>query len=376
VPVHTYEAPIDVDAASSRRRLRLAALFALTLGACNGRQGCAEKRLTSAGFTSAELRVTPESGVFAFTAVRVDQRCTGTVSTSLFGGVTSECFLYADVCHQTTPTDPAAERIFADGCKAKVPECCVDRGNWIHGTDDTEAMADFQFACDAGNPWGCNNLAVIYQADAATALQAIELFQQACDSGTLEYACAELAHAYEAGIGTAPNLTKAREIYQGACDDHSRAGCSGFASMLIHGEGGPEDKPNGIAILTKDCSHEVGAACRSLAVFARQGAIADPDKKFAEWAEKACRLNDAAGCDEVGTALQGGLQGYPKDAQGAVRAFEKACALNDAAGCLFAGDIAKSGDAGSVNQDAIAMIYRKACELGSKDGCARLASPK
>ena len=68
-----------------------------------------------------------------------------------------------------------------------------------------------QTTCDAGELRGCDSLALLHQNSSEHA-KAAAIFEQACEKG-FGLSCYNLAQIYEAGVGVAPDESKALDLY-------------------------------------------------------------------------------------------------------------------------------------------------------------------
>ncbi|GAA7323032.1 hypothetical protein ID0642_01150 [Helicobacter pylori] len=95
-----------------------------------------------------------------------------------------------------------------------------------------------------------------------------------------------------------------------------------------------------------------------------------------EYFEKACELNYAKGCVNLGSLYQGeGLVIGEKNPRlkerlkKAVQYYSKACDLNDKFGCSWLGAMQYQGKVVVKNEKQAMKKFEKACKLGYKEAC-------
>jgi TPR repeat protein len=94
--------------------------------------------------------------------------------------------------------------------------------------------------------------------------RAIELFQKACDGGSMS-ACNNLGVAWEQGQGGfVKDDKRAVELYQKACDGGDARGCANFGWRLVVGQGIPMDRDRGIGFLRRACAAGIQWGCDKL----------------------------------------------------------------------------------------------------------------
>jgi hypothetical protein len=92
----------------------------------------------------------------------------------------------------------------------------------------------------------------------------------------------------------------ARQLFVRACAHGKPAQCAGLAFMLENGRGGPADAKRAIELYTGACEDGSGAACFNLGADAEFGhsGVARDLVRAATLYDKACKLEEAPGCDD------------------------------------------------------------------------------
>jgi uncharacterized protein len=126
------------------------------------------------------------------------------------------------------PDQARAALLYERGCDLRTQRACAGlaralaRGQGL--PPDIARGEDLaRKACDADEPWGCHELAVMYETVPALFdrnprnEQAIVLYQQACDA-RLTLSCSELAMVFHSGRGGATkDIARARVLLDRAC---------------------------------------------------------------------------------------------------------------------------------------------------------------
>ena len=112
--------------------------------------------------------------------------------------------------------EQTAAKFWQKACKTGEARGCVRIGFLYQSgrgvkQDDAKAGKFYQKACDAGELSGCDSLASLRQNSGEHA-KAAAIFEQACEKG-FGLSCYNLAQIYEAGVGVAPDESKALDLY-------------------------------------------------------------------------------------------------------------------------------------------------------------------
>ena len=174
---------------------------------------------------------------------------------------------------------------------------------------------------------------------------AITLLEPLCEEG-VDGSCLRLLSIYSKSYDDAVEV-KARKLAVAMCDDGGDAlACLEAADMAEDGDGGDIDQPLQRRMLEKACQGGMFSACTGFAYLAGNGT------------------------------------GGPQDEDAARKAVESACASGDAESCLWSGDKARErywqdsdgSDADKqVHHVEARRLFKRSCDLGNANGCARLA---
>jgi len=201
-----------------------------------------------------------------------------------------------------------ALRYLKQACDANLGEGCNDQARALpHAADGdsepahAERRALYARACDAGNQFGCANLAStlahLQSPTSAEAARAAELASKGC---LLEhpYSCSVFGHLLENGIGTGRNLPAARERYQFACDHEEATGCLALGRILALGVGGVAvDLAGAQHAFERACQLDEARACDLLATTTKSDpslSESEREKKSAAYTVRAEALRRAS----------------------------------------------------------------------------------
>jgi TPR repeat protein len=126
--------------------------------------------------------------------------------------------------------------------------------------------------CTAGTLPACDTLGMHHWStrDKGQRRLAATIWQEACAAGGFG-ACANLALAYDDGIGVKRDRKRALALAQEACDSGSAPGCVGVASMLSDGRAGHKDLAAGSAMMEHACTIGDLFACLNMSYRALDG---------------------------------------------------------------------------------------------------------
>jgi TonB family protein len=150
-----------------------------------------------------------------------------------------------------------------------------------------------------------------------------------------------LAKLLDAGDGIARDAERAKRLLERACGLGLEEGCE------------------------TACDAGSGSACVSLGN--RLARAKEPDAGRIDHAyECACKAGAAAGCYYLGWRTT--------DPERSLPLFERACSLNDEAGCVAAAQCYQLGRGVEIDLAQAASLYAKACERGDASGCLYLGA--
>lgn len=232
------------------------------------------------------------------------------------------------------------------------------------GQDYVRARALYDTLCDAGNGAACNNLGVFYglgHGVVADPAQATALYGKACDADD-PMGCVNFGRRLVAGSGIARDPARARAVWATACDAGESEGCLELALALRKPEGGPVDLGRSIRLIKTACDGGLLKSCGQQAddVLEGVGQPADPASAVV-MLDEICTRGHSRSCNTLGVAFDNGRTGVPVDKARAKALFDKACGMDNARACL---------NMVFHTEEALhAGFKKKACDLGSSDGC-------
>ncbi|HEY4222441.1 MAG TPA: hypothetical protein VGO62_13895 [Myxococcota bacterium] len=297
------------------------------------------------------------------------------------------------------------DALFVRGCKAGDGDACNAHGmrlrekvlEGVLGWEST--LGFFEKACAADSAKGCNNAAAAIvdgHAGSRAAADGAALFRKSCElqsdgsaTGCFEYgqalkmgraglahddvlAAKWLARACRLGAGEACSMAddlgehvelsaaQRSRLEIARCDNGDVKACAHYGASLLS-----KDKPAAAEALRVACIGEDATACSDLAK-------AVPDSlEGASALDKACNLDDAAGCRMLGDQL---LVGHvvARDQERAMALLQKACKLGAEKGCAHASGIAMANSIKRTGDDVAGTVFTKECKSGDAESCASL----
>ena len=118
-----------------------------------------------------------------------------------------------------------------------------------------------------------------------------------------------------------------------------------------------------------------GVECNARGAALAQPADASEEQltRAAKLFQRGCDQGNAAACNNLGLAHQGG-RGLPTDYARALGAFQRACSEGFAEGCSNEGALHENGLGVPVNRGDAQRLYFQACRRGSALGCSNLGA--
>ena len=242
-------------------------------------------------------------------------------------------------------TDAAVARDFADrGCnQLKNQDACAMLASAAAASGDTgtaTALADS--SCDAGSDEGCR-------------LKAQGLFYDGHDPAAIP-------------------------LFQAACDGKQAWGCAGLTDAYENGWGGVEkDSARAQDYATRGCEQASGAgraqACRQHGTYMTYSSDKATINKGEKYLDASCRFGDSRACQWLGLVGLRGKAGATTTLAEGLYYERRACDLDNAAGCDELGFAYEIGNGTSTDDPAAIAVplYDKACKLGDSDSCAKSA---
>lgn len=217
-------------------------------------------------------------------------------------------------------------------CDGRSARGCVGLGELATLREDKErayqaAESIWSLACDHGTAQACRRLALLYAEGAAgiarNPKRAMVYFDRGCERGDGE-ACTRIAHLFRTGAEVSekrPDLALAN--YTKACSLLHGQACYYAAMMLRAGDGGPPDLPKAAELLDDACDLQDAQACLELG---RMQGKQDP-AAARRWFTRGCEGCHAGpnheACAELGAMLVSDKD--PKSQAHGRELLERAC---------------------------------------------------
>lgn len=299
------------------------------------------------------------------------------------------CFRYGKILVQgkLVPEDATKGLELAEkGCTLKVGAACLFLGG-VYGQDrgrkdEKRALVFLEAACDAGTAAGCTTLgdrvtdkkraAALFAkgcegddalgcarsgaATRGTPAVAVAAFEKACELDR-PASCVDAALLRTSGRGVV-DVTKARALYTSACDGEVGLGCSGLATMIAKGAGGPRNWGRAVELAKRACTLGTKSACTQATQLERS----PPDGRCSTNAACAalCEEKIAKSCVKLAQ-----LAGQPGDDDSCFMAFEvyqRACEVGDGPSCTALGNR-------ETEKRKASDWYRRGCALKAQEAC-------
>lgn len=229
--------------------------------------------------------------------------------------------------------------------------------------------------CDLKDDLSCLGLNVLFKY--TNPYKALEAVKKGCKNEG-EFSCSILADYYKKGIYIEKNIDKAFSLYQKSCDSNIAIACTNLAELLENKH--DKNKANNIIdILQKACDLEDGAGCIFLGFMNERGLETTKDtNKAQELYSKGNTLNanscifndDARACLFLGLSYKKGY-GFEINNKLASTWYDKACSLNNDYACTFLGELYLFGEGVKKDKNKANNYFFKGCILGDPDGCAQ-----
>lgn len=211
---------------------------------------------------------------------------------------------------RSVPKDEAKGALMIErGCSLGSPHACASYGSLLIAgigvkADVERGLAVYQKLCDNGQSYYCHQLGSMYATDRKAlsdmrlpapkevkrdVAKGVRVWEQGCALGSL-WSCTLAGNHYRDGAGVKKDLTRAKQLYERACD----------------GDKGVQPD-----------------ACTALGAFYEKGAGAPKDlAKAADYFEKGCPGEQ---CQRLAKNLATGKEGFAKDEARALKLYVTAC---------------------------------------------------
>jgi len=274
-----------------------------------------------------------------------------------------------------TPKDVARAvaryRKACDDAERPVPAACVALANrYTAGSDGLNKDVDQAIrllarACASDHEGACGW--VPYNATQPAQIKDVAVrLRPACDTGEHDLACHALGQLL-LFRGSNDEKHAGYDLMVRACGRKHSPSCLAQLQALLNGVGTIEDKPKAEQLGKQYCDAGDGQACELLAIMA--GDANDGEREL-RYADRACTLKTADGCNTAGFRYYTGSHGTRWNITVAADYYIKACELGGAVGCANQAELARFGVLGPADQKKAAELYKKSCELSEWIGCA------
>lgn len=260
-------------------------------------------------------------------------------------------------------------------CKYQDGEGCFEIGLNFFSKNPEKYIEWISKGCDLKDDLSCLGLNVLFKY--TNPHKALEAVKKGCKNEG-EFSCSILADYYKKGIYIEKNIDKAFSLYQKSCDSNIAFACTNLAELLENKR--DKNKANNIIdILQKACDLEDGAGCIFLGFMNERGLEITKDiNKAQELYTKGNTLNanscvyndDARACLFLGLSYKKGY-GFEIDNKLASTWYNKACSLNNDYACTFLGELYQYGEGVKKDKNKANNYFIKGCILGDPDGCAQ-----
>lgn len=206
-----------------------------------------------------------------------------------------------------------------------------------------------------------------------------EMLWDTCSKHFNAEKCNDLGVSFQRGDGVKQSYKRAVDCYELACDKNYALACRNAGSLYFQRynhkidedlwQGDPEE------FFQKACNLDDAAGCNDLGIVYESGLEfknLPPDfKKANAYYEKACNMGNSSGCSNRGFLYANGY-GVKQDYKKANTYYEKSCTLNNSDGCLNSGVFYGNGKGVKQNYGLANIYYEKACNLNNGGGCNNL----
>lgn len=248
-----------------------------------------------------------------------------------------------------------SKELLERACTLDSAHACESIATSIEKTNPARALELHQKACAGSDATGCIKSGQ-HKQRAGDAAGAFADYDSACELELVaRVTAADVAVCDTAGT-LASDATKARELFQSACDAGYAAACIHLGERIARGVGGERDWGAGRALVKDGCKRAHDTACKSLASL---------EKDRPDWT---CNTPEECSkhCDEqLWPACRRlvELDGRDDDNFLASDLLAAACTNGDAIGCRMRGDLETSFSVALPH-------YRSACKLHDAAACA------
>lgn len=279
---------------------------------------------------------------------------------------------------QLIDADPDQALVFLQaGCRGGIVGACVNAGVVFANQTPPgshEAIRLAQLGCDGNDGVGCGNLGgylftngLLETPDLPRAVVALS---KACDLGRTDR-CRQLGWEFAFGPNLDRDVTRGHGLLARACEASDMKACAFEAVVFRDGLGVTSSIPRALELARRSCEQaSEPLACLVAGELARdQGELEPALGAFGRGcAQDGTDPNIGPSCVEAGMIL---VRREPPEGPRIIALFERACELNDSAGCNNLGVALRNGLV-PPNPVRSQQMFARACELGNQPACANV----
>jgi TPR repeat protein len=294
----------------------------------------------------------------------------------------------------TLAADPERGRLDKNCNAGKAADCVSLAFLWAEGDrgpeDPKKALALFEKACDLKEARGCFEAARYCEAGVhipANVSRALSLFDTSCALGHGE-SCRTLGSLHASGSKVPADPVRARAAFEAGCRASDGISCFEAGTRLLRGLGGDRDEASARARFQSGCDAKDARSCVEAGAMYRDGLGGPKDTTRAKTSfelacthggERFCNLDQAGGSGETplpaprcaGSRCEK-FEFVPyveniSKIKPSLEFFRTKCDANEAKPCFKLAAILAAEDPARGLE-----AYRRACTLGSTEGCVNL----
>ncbi len=268
------------------------------------------------------------------------------------------------------PKDEArADKLWAAACKKGHAQACTALANALQSRRRwPEALALGKAGCAAGDPAGCNAVAVqsfFGRGTGEDRARAYALWTRACALRDWT-SCSNAGVVIRHGMSGVPkDVARARQLFALACSSPDKAGCTNLGELDELGVAGPADVPAAMRRYLEDCERRQASGCVLAGLLAEERGR-QRDKALTLF-ERGCAVEEDGG----GCLSEAEMRSYYAGTYGDESMRRRSCdgASQAALACYNAGIGHERGYRGRADLGRAQTFLKKACDAGLQKAC-------
>jgi len=273
---------------------------------------------------------------------------------------------------QVPPVETRCQPEVAKQCAQKEASCLSDLGDKaqtgpIRERNYQKAAEYWECGCEADDAGACRRLGILSMQGMGAPSElgrAEELLQVACEEGDGD-GCAWLGLLW-VQMGEKKPAEAIPWIRKG-CDMGGTMACGRLGAAYVLGKYvDRQDLPQGKMLLSAACEQGDGYACRMMGEVAR--GQEKNEARAVEWYQKACALEDAEGCFQLGNSRTN-RSVTERDEQKGAAAFERGCLFGSGEACNVWGEMTQEGRGTAKDPSLASALFKESCAGRSPAGC-------